>query len=310
MEFLDNGIITVIGAGGVGLGWAAYFAARGYRVKLYDPREDWDQQVARSLPRLISQVPATYEDQSLILNRITMAHSLYDAVEYADLIQEAGPELVAFKQRLWKKIESLVDVDTLLVSSSSMVSVEDQAARMNAPERLMIGHAASPPHILPLVEVSAGAKTPPLYVDKLCAFYKRIGKEPVRLRREIPALVANRLQMALLAEAVKLVEEGVVSVKELDTVVTHAVGVRWAASGPFKSLHMDGGKGGIGLYLSRVGKKLAGCLGDPTLLADDVIRRLAEKTETAYPISDLTFYRDERDRRHSIIVTDRERFPD
>ena len=163
----------------------------------------------------------------------------------ADLLQENGPERVEFKQDLWARIEQHVPAHALLLSSSSAKTATEQSVKMNDPSRLLIGHPFNPPHLIPLVEIVPGEQTEPSAVADAVAFYKAVGKVPRVLRKEIQGFVANRLQRAIFRECCHLVLEGVVTVDELDDIVTSSIGLRWAADGPFRSFHLGGGPGGF-----------------------------------------------------------------
>ena len=150
-----------------------------------------------------------------------------------------------FKQELWARIEQHVPAHALLLSSSSAKTATEQSAKMKDPGRLLIGHPFNPPHLIPLVEVVPGEQTEPSAVADAVAFYKAVGKVPRVLRKEIQGFVANRLQRAIFRECCHLVLEGVVTVDELDDIVTSSIGLRWAADGPFRSFYLGGGPGGF-----------------------------------------------------------------
>jgi ketoreductase RED1 len=181
---------------------------------------------------------------------------LSQAVASADIIQENGPEKKDFKQHLWVDVEKHCKPEALLLSSSSGIPASEQSLLMSLPERLVIGHPFTPPHIMPLVEVVPGSARNEGTIKKVIAFYEGLGKTVVVLRKEITSFVGNRLQSALFREAVYLVREGVVSVDELDRVVTASLGIRWAVAGPFKSFHMGGGPGGLQHFLDTLGASM------------------------------------------------------
>jgi 3-hydroxyacyl-CoA dehydrogenase len=121
------------------------------------------------------------------------------------------------------------------------------------PERVVLGHPFSPPHLIPLVEVLGGKLTSRTAVDEAMAFYAGVGKKPIRIRREVKGHVANRLQAALWQEALYMVEHGVATVADVDTAISHGPGLRWALLGPFLNLEVAGGDGGLAHVLQHLG---------------------------------------------------------
>jgi ketoreductase RED1 len=155
---------------------------------------------------------------------------------------------------------------------------------MKNPGRMMVGHPFNPPHVMPLVEIVPGEKTSPEAVQEALSFYRALGKAPVVLHREINGFVGNRLQAAVLRESIYLVQQGVVSVEELDTLVTNSLGLRWATVGPFKGIHLGGGPGGITHFLNHLGAMFEGLfneLGEAHINPDSIVQ-LAQQADAAY----------------------------
>jgi ketoreductase RED1 len=140
-----------------------------------------------------------------------------------------------------------------MLSSSSAMPASAQARDLSAPERMLIGHPFNPPHVIPLVEVVPGALTSPASTAEAVAFYTALGKVPQIVHKEIAGFVANRLQSAIFRECVSLVAQGVVTVGELDAIVTNSVGLRWAVDGPFASFHLGGGDDGMRGFVRQFG---------------------------------------------------------
>lgn len=273
---------AVVGAGTVGLGWAALFAAHGLQVRVTDPREDLNRTVRESLPMLAESLGLPTED---LLNRITVT-DLENAVEGVDIVQENGPEKLAVKQDLVAQIAKLAPEHAVLASSSSGIIASDIAEQLpeDVAERLLIAHPFNPPQVVPLVEVVPGERTGEQTVQDALAFYRRLGKTAVRLHKEVSGFVANRLQSSVMREAFSLVLDGVVDVDELDTVMKASLGGRWATVGPFESFHLGGGPGGIRHMLEHLGPGMENRwddLGRPHLTPDNVAS-LAERTEATY----------------------------
>lgn len=237
--------VAVIGAGVIGASWTAVFLAHGLSVLINDPRDDVEAVVHDYIGKASSTLEALGLPTKNLAAKLRFEADLARAVSDADLVQENGPERVEFKQDLWARIEPHVPAHALLLSSSSAKTATEQSIKMRNPGRLLIGHPFNPPHLIPLVEVVPGERTEPEAIADAVAFYKALGKVPRVLRKEIQGFVANRLQRAIFRECCHLVLEGVVTVDELDDVVTSSIGLRWAADGPFRSFHLGGGPGGF-----------------------------------------------------------------
>jgi ketoreductase RED1 len=293
---------AVLGAGTIGLSWAALFAAHDLDVRVQDPRPDLQEQVDATTASLASVLGDGLRE------RITVVADLEAAVDGVDVVQENGPERIELKQELWARVEAAAPASALLLSSTSGLMPSDMAARMRDPGRLLVGHPFNPPHVVPLVEVVPGAQTPPEAAQAAAEFYRSLGKVPVVLRKEIGGFVANRLQSALFRESVHLVLSGVVTPEELDQVVTESVGVRWATAGPFESYHLGGGPGGLRHLLEHLGPGMARRwkdLGQPEL-TPELVDRLASDTEARFADAPYEVRTAARDRVQLAVLTARE----
>lgn len=299
-----NSSVAVVGAGVIGLSWAALFAAKGHEVNVYDVRPDLEEQLQRQLPVFIDQVPGMTGNAQRVMDRVTIKTDLAQAVKTAQVIQESGPEQLTFKQDIWAQIEAAAPGDALLLSSSSGIVASLQAKKMTAPTRVIIGHPFNPPHILPLVEISADTATPQALINRVIDFYKMLDKTPIQIHKEVAGFVANRLQISLLLEAIRLVNDGVVSMKEMDDIVTASLGIRWASIGPLKAFHLGGGQGGLRNILTHIGVGLARAVGQPDALTEQDIGKIADQAEKTYPISRFSDYQARRDHSQAVIIAD------
>ena len=276
-------IVAVVGAGVIGLSWAALFASRGHDVRLSDPRPDLSELLAATVTELATVLPGSGLPGDWA-QRITVEPDLEIAVTGADVVQENGPERLELKQELFARVEAAAPAHALLLSSTSGLMPSDIGARLQDPGRIVVGHPFNPPHVVPLVEVVPGSATTAELVEQVVAFYRSLGKVPIVLRREIGGFVANRLQSAVFRESVHLVLEGVVTSEELDRVVTESVGVRWATAGPFESYHLGGGPDGIRHLLEHLGPGMAlrwKTLGRPEL-TPELVDRISTETEQRF----------------------------
>jgi ketoreductase RED1 len=247
----------VIGAGVIGASWTALFLAHGLNVVVNDPQPNIADVVRTMLAKAAPTLKALGLPHEGLDKNLRFEADLERAVAGVDLIQENGPENPEWKQKLWARVEPALPKHALLLSSSSARPATEQGKLMKDTSRLLVGHPFNPPHLIPLVEVVPGDHTAPEATADAVAFYEALGKVPRVLKKEIQGFVANRLQRAIMREACYLVQEGVVTVDELDDIVTSSIGLRWAVNGPFSSFHMGGGPKGLESFFQHLGKNMA-----------------------------------------------------
>jgi ketoreductase RED1 len=291
------GKTAIIGAGVIGASWTALFLAHGLEVVVTDPRPDVETFVRNYIRSNLSTLEALGLATANLEAKLRFEADLESAVAGADLVQENGPERVEFKQDLWARIGKMVGDSALLLSSSSAKTATEQALKCSRPERLLVGHPFNPPHLIPLVEVVPGEKTSEDAVADAVAFYTALGKVPRVVRKEMPGFVANRLQRAIFRECCYLVIQGVVTVDELDDIVTSSIGLRWAADGPFRSFHLGGGADGFRSFFKQFGPGLNEAWRnmapvDLNEAAQDKIIAQAEASFAARPAQQLESERD------------------
>lgn len=244
---------AIIGGGVIGASWAALFLVNGLKVIVSDPDPEIGSKVRALIVAAMPALQALGHEAVELEANLSFEKDNARAVATADIVQECGPEKVEFKQALWKTIEAAAPKDAVLCSSSSTIPASVQFTQMADPSRLIVGHPFNPPHLMPLVEVVPTPKTDPAITARALDFYRSVGKVALEIKKEIPGFVANRLQAAIFQEAVFLVAEGVVTLDQLDDVVTSSLGIRWATSGPFLSFHLGGGPGGLAHFLEHLG---------------------------------------------------------
>jgi ketoreductase RED1 len=295
---------TVLGAGLIGISWATLFLANGLRVRVYDPRPDLKKAVHDGVAAASPALRQLGYSTDGFEERLRIEPDLEAAAHGADLVQESGPEHIVFKQEFFSKLEKFVKPSALLFSSSSSLRATQISRDMKNPGRMMIGHPFNPPHVMPLVEIVPGESTAPECVQEAVAFYRALGKAPVVLHREINGFVGNRLQAAVLRESFYLVQQGVVSVEELDTLVTNSLGLRWATVGPFKGIHLGGGPGGIKHFLDHLGGIFEGlfCELGEAHINPETIAQLAQQADEAYGPMPNPRMASERDRKQLGIL--------
>src|SRR3954449_19616 len=238
--------VAIIGTGAIGASWTALFLANGLDVVATDIAPDAET----SLRRFVKAAWPALERLGLApgasQSRVTFTADLPAAVRDADFVQENGPEQIDFKKKLCRQLDELLPADVIVASSSSGLTMSEiQSECRLHPERCVIGHPFNPPHLVPLVEIVGGAKTSEGTIQRAADFYTSLGKQTVRLRKEVPGHVANRLQAALAREVYYLVADDVVSVADVDKALSWGPGLRWGIMGQVLLNHLGGGQGGI-----------------------------------------------------------------
>jgi 3-hydroxyacyl-CoA dehydrogenase len=247
--------VAVVGTGVIGASWAAHFLAHGLDVVATDPADGAEDRVREAVG---AHWPGLRPVGGASLDRLTFSPDLADAVAGADFVQENGPERLDLKRELLRTLDAATPVRAVIASSSSGLLPSDlQDACDEHPERVLVGHPFHPPHLIPLVEVVGGRRTAEEAIERAMGFYRAVGKRPVRIRRELPGHLANRLQAALWREAYSLVEQGAATVADIDTAIAYGPGLRWALLGPFASQHLSGGAGGLAHVLEHLGPPTA-----------------------------------------------------
>jgi carnitine 3-dehydrogenase len=238
--------IAIIGTGVIGASWTALFLAKGLEVVATDVAPDAET----SLRRFVKAAWPALERLGLApgasQSHLTFTRDLSTAVAGADLVQENGPERIDFKKKLYRQLDELLPAEVLIASSSSGLTMSEiQSDCRLHPERCVIAHPFNPPHLVPLVEIVGGQKTSEATIQRVSEFYTSLGKQTVRLRKEVPGHVANRLQAALAREVYYLVADDVVSVTDVDKALCWGPGLRWGIMGQVLLNHLGGGQGGI-----------------------------------------------------------------
>jgi carnitine 3-dehydrogenase len=248
--------VTSIGAGPIGAGWSAHFLARGYQVTAYIHLRDEENQfmsvVNTAWPCLVDLGLA----DGASLDRLTVTDDLNVATREAQFIQESAPERMEIKQALYETLGRITPPEVVIASSTSGLTMTDIQIKSATPERCVVGHPFNPPYLLPLVEVIGGDKTVEDALDWVMAFYHHAGKEPIRLKKEIPGFIATRLQEALWREALHMVANGEASPEDIDRALRFGPAPRMAIQGQCMAFHVACGAGGMATNLDQFGPAL------------------------------------------------------
>ncbi|MGX5803422.1 3-hydroxyacyl-CoA dehydrogenase NAD-binding domain-containing protein [Bradyrhizobium sp. Arg314] len=291
--------VAIIGTGVIGASWAALFLAKGLDVVATDVAPDAEVALRRFVEAAWPALERLGLAPGASQMRLAYTPNLPEAVKGADLVQENGPERIDFKKKLYGQLDELLPPDVIIASSSSGLTMSEiQSGCPSHPERCVIGHPFNPPHLIPLVEIVGGAKTSEETIRRASEFYTAMGKQTVRLHKEVPGHVANRLQAALAREVYHLVSEGVVSVADVDAALSWGPGLRWGIMGQVMLNHLGGGQGGIEHFLKQfIGPLTAWwkVLGSPEM-TEELQRKLIDGVHAevgARSIDELAAERDE-----------------
>jgi 3-hydroxyacyl-CoA dehydrogenase len=254
--------IAIIGSGLIGASWAALACAHGLDVAAFDP----DPAAETRLRAHLVKAGAQLAELGLTgKGELTFFTDLATALAGAQFVQENGPEKPEVKRALLHRIDATLPPDVIIGSSTTALVHSVIAADCAHPGRVIVAHPFNPPHLVPLVELFG---PDPAIIARAIAFYRRLGRHPVVLNREIEGHIANRLASALYREAVHLLEQGVASVADIDAALCNGPGLRWSVMGPHMTYHLGGGVGGIEGYLAHLGPSQARrwqALGNPVL---------------------------------------------
>ena len=235
--------LAVLGAGLMGIGIACHFARHGHRVRLYDTDPSRLAEVPAVAAAILHELQESGQfdaaHQQAVLARLAGTTSLSDLAE-STLLIEAIPERLPLKHALYAQLETLIADDAIIASNTSGLPPDSLAAGMRHPQRLLIAHFWQPPHFIPLVEVVPGSVTRPELPALVSDFFTRAALEAVVLQRAAPGFVGNRLQFALLREALHIVHSGIASPEVVDRVMRASLGRRYAMVGPLEAADMTG----------------------------------------------------------------------
>ncbi|WP_420451105.1 3-hydroxyacyl-CoA dehydrogenase NAD-binding domain-containing protein [Ilumatobacter sp.] len=247
---------AVIGGGVIGAAWVARMRLRGVDVRVFDPSPT----VARSLEEVMASATRAWEALGLptdAVGELQLRRSVADAVDGVDLVQESVPERLDVKHATLREIESAAPPGALIASSTSGFRPTELAIALERPERFVVGHPFNPVYLLPSVEVVGGEATAAATIEHAERAYRELGMKPVHVRVEIDAFIADRLLEAVWREALWLVRDGVATTGEIDDVIRHGFGLRWAQMGLFETYRTAGGDGGMAHFLAQFGPALA-----------------------------------------------------
>ena len=236
--------IAVVGAGLMGHGIAQEFALAGYDVTMHSRTQDsLDKAVSNiqaNLARLISLGALTPAQAETVPAKIQSTLDLRSAVEEADVVIESVYEQVELKRHIFEKLDALCPPHTILGSNTSTLMPSRFMNTVQRRDKVLVAHYANPPYLIPIVELVRGPSTSDETVETMQALLTRVGKRPVIVQKEVPGFILNRLQGALLREALHMVQNGIASPQDIDTAMKNSIGRRWAVAGIFEVFELAG----------------------------------------------------------------------
>ncbi|HWV51518.1 3-hydroxyacyl-CoA dehydrogenase NAD-binding domain-containing protein [Pseudorhodoplanes sp.] len=293
--------IGLVGTGSVGSGWAAIYIARGYEVVACDPSPDAETRLRAFIAdtwNALQRIGLATEGR-VPEDKLSFAAKAGEVAASSDFVQENAPENLALKQKVYAEIEDAAPSALVIGSSTGGIPPTQLQAKMRHPERLIVCHPFNPPHLIPLIEIIGGERTAPEVVDWALRFFTALGKKPIRVEKEVTGFLTNRLQFALLREAIHCVTEGVASPQAVEDAMRYGLGPRWAVMGALTTLTLAGGEGGMPHVLKMASElqKWMDAGGRPQVTDLDVQTKLiaaAEEITKGHPLSDLIAWRNER----------------
>ena len=232
--------VTIIGAGLMGHGIALKFAQSKHKVTVFDPNESVLETLEERIKISLSQIDVSKLETKHILSQIDKKSDMALSLTNADLVIEAVPEKLSLKKEIFELLEDLAPLDCIFASNTSVIPITKIVSNMKDKSRGLGTHWWNPPHLIPLVEVIKTKWTSSKNFDFVIKLLKDIGKTPVRVEKDVPGFIGNRLQHALWREAISLVENGVCDARSVDTVIKSSFGRRLSVLGPMENADLVG----------------------------------------------------------------------
>jgi 3-hydroxyacyl-CoA dehydrogenase len=294
-------LAAIIGGGLIGRAWAMVFARAGWRVRLYDNApaqlELARSHISASLDE--QQAAGLVDDAKQAGARVAMTARIEDALAGADWVQENLPEVLDIKRSVYPTLDALAPPNAVVASSTSAIPASQFTEGLAGRARCLVAHPVNPPHLVPVVELCGAPWTSRETIEQAQRVMTDVGQVPVVVRRELDGFILNRLQGALLSEAMRLVGEGYVSPDDLDKTIAHGLGLRWSFMGPFATIELNA-PGGVADYCARYGGFYRGLASEPpapTVWDAENVARVVAALGTSPSAAERERRTDARDRR-------------
>ncbi|WP_082012691.1 3-hydroxyacyl-CoA dehydrogenase [Belnapia sp. F-4-1] len=298
--------IAVVGAGLIGRAWTIVFARAGYPVRLWDKAPGVAERALALIGESLADLHAAglvTEQPFIITARVTAAATLAECVAGAAYVQENGPERLGPKQELFAELDRLCGPEVVLASSTSGIPASEFTGNLAGRGRCLVAHPVNPPYLIPLVELVGAPWTDPAVVARTRGLMERVGQVPVTAHKETRGFVLNRLQAALVAEAFRMVRDGVMSAEDVDACVKDGLGLRWSFMGPFETIDLNA-PGGVADYVERFGPLMGGITEEqtPYLYDRETVGQVAGERRAALPLDGIEGRSAWRDRRLMALI--------
>ena len=301
-----NRHVAIVGAGFIGRAWAIVFARAGFSVAVYDAVDTALAQCQRLLLEnisdlaehgLISEAPAT------VLARIRTETTLPTALQGACLVQECAYETLEIKRAVFAELDRHAAPDTILASSTSWLKASEFSEGLAGRERVLVAHPVNPPYLIPLVELAPAPWTDAAVLASAKTIYQEAGQVPVVLHKEITGFLLNRIQAAVLNEALNLYADGFASMEDMDLVLKNGLGMRWSFMGPFETIDLNAPQGLMD-YAERYGSTFREVAADQATNPwnRDTMAQLHAQRREVLPAGDMQARARWRDRRLMALI--------
>jgi L-gulonate 3-dehydrogenase len=307
--------IAIVGSGLIGRSWAIVFARGGIPVSLWDPITpavlaalDF---IARRLPELAAADLLCGRNPEEILALLSPAETLEAALVGADYVQENGPERLADKQALFARMDAVAGPEAILASSTSTIRTSEFTEGLPGRARCLVAHPVNPPYLIPLVELSPALWTDPAIVARARVLLQSVGMVPAVVKREVNGFILNRLQAALLQEALFLVEAGIADPADVDATVKDGLGLRWSFMGPFETIDLNA-PNGLQDYCARYGQSFRAMMAEsaPPSWSAETVGALHAAQRSRAPAEAHAARQEWRDRRLMALLAHKRSQPD
>ena len=301
-----NRHVAIVGAGFIGRAWAIVFARAGFSVAVYDAVDTALAQCQRLLLEnisdlaehgLISEAPAT------VLERIRTETTLPAALKGACLVQECAYETLEIKRAVFAELDRHAAADTILASSTSWLKASEFSEGLAGRARVLVAHPVNPPYLIPLVELAPAPWTDAAVLASAKTIYQEAGQVPVVLHKEITGFLLNRIQAAVLNEALNLYADGFASMEDMDLVLKNGLGMRWSFMGPFETIDLNAPQGLMD-YAERYGSTFREVAADQATNPwnRDTMAQLHAQRREVLPAGDMQARARWRDRRLMALI--------